>query len=210
MRQFIDDKERIDDGVLFQLMNSGVRTLESLKKADVTHRDIRPENIQVSKDLELTFNHFVVRTGKHFHGSKQYLSGDYIRAFVNKTDGERSMLFSNDVWAFGCTLFELINRRPVRGRFRFFLYSFRRVAALCTASRRHLQRASSFVIFLLPDTHSRQCLQIVTAARDREGIARRPPVGYRGSTSLNNVNFDFVCFFFFAFCFELMISCRRR
>lgn len=85
-------------------MYSGLKVLEELKKAGITHRDVRPENLTISKDFEVcarradaaadadanqrsrarqvTFNNFVMRTGKHFHGSKQYLSGDYIRVAI--------------------------------------------------------------------------------------------------------------------------------
>ena len=35
------------------MMYSGLKVLEELKKMGVTHRDVRPDNITVSKDFEV-------------------------------------------------------------------------------------------------------------------------------------------------------------
>lgn len=51
LRQFIDDRDHLDDLIFFNMLYSGFKTLESMKIDDqLTHRDIRPDNVQVSKD----------------------------------------------------------------------------------------------------------------------------------------------------------------
>ncbi|KAH8581967.1 cyclin-dependent kinase A-1 [Cryptosporidium sp. chipmunk genotype I] len=95
-------KRRILFGIL-----KGIDYIHSLK---VTHNDLRPENILVSKDFDIkicdlgmaTETNKTIQYDKIFTNLK-YKSPERLLGTRNSND-----LFASDIWSFGCVAFELL------------------------------------------------------------------------------------------------------
>ena len=111
LKEFIENKERkrlkFTEEEIFRIFDQLVFGIKYLHGKNVIHRDLRPENIYITKDLYIKFGDFGL--------ASMLKPGDYSKIDIKTTcyiapeliHSENAM-YEQDIWSLGCLLFEII------------------------------------------------------------------------------------------------------
>jgi hypothetical protein len=112
VRELLNDGHRLLPERILEIISGVLRALEYSHRAEIVHRDIRPENVMVTRNGDVKVMDFVARvmsdaqaTAKAgSNGTVQYLSPEQAR-------GE-SVDARSDLYSTGCLMYELLVGRP--------------------------------------------------------------------------------------------------
>ena len=97
---------------LFEIIKQLVKTLSSMQKNNVTHRDIKPQNILICKDLfklcDFDESKYIIGDGpilQPVRGSELYMSPILFYAYNNNVPNVFHNTYKSDVFSLGMTIF---------------------------------------------------------------------------------------------------------
>ncbi|MEW6456026.1 MAG: serine/threonine-protein kinase [Acidobacteriota bacterium] len=116
LKEYIDEKERLEQGEVINFMIQACNALEFAHKNNIIHRDIKPANMMVTDDNVLKIADFglakdistsLEKSGKIF-GSPKYMSPEQIKG--EKMDGR------TDIFSLGIVMYQLLTgKSPFEG-----------------------------------------------------------------------------------------------
>ncbi|KAI3642043.1 hypothetical protein MP228_011598 [Amoeboaphelidium protococcarum] len=114
LKKYCDSHSELDMGTVRILMQQILQGIAYCHQKRILHRDLKPQNLLISKKLELKLADFGL--SRAFGVPVRSYSNEVVTLWYRAPDvllGNKSYDTSIDIWSIGCIMGEMVNNRPV-------------------------------------------------------------------------------------------------